>query len=93
MMPYHKYQGARSVHSTLIIERKDESSTLRQLGLVIHTVIDTVQIDPSTLSAVELSNLPKSFTQFLSGYWMNEKGEMLAVLDDESILKYMPSEA
>ncbi|MEM9218001.1 MAG: CheW domain-containing protein [Cyanobacteria bacterium P01_F01_bin.150] len=92
MMPCHKYQGARSAHSALVIERKDESSTLQQLGLVIHEVVDTVQIDPSTLKALELSNLPKSFTQFLSGYWMNDKGEVLAVLDDKAILDYMPSD-
>lgn len=93
MMPYHKYQGARSLHSALVIERRDEDSTLHQLGLVIHDVIDTVQLDPEALSDVALSNLPKSLTQFLSGYWMNAQGEMLAVLDDEAIFRHMPREA
>lgn len=92
MMPCHKYQGARSVHSTLVVERKNESSTIQQLGLVINNVIDTVQIAPSTLKAVEISNLPKSFTQFLSGYWRNDQGEMLAILDSESIFNHMPIE-
>lgn len=93
MMPYQKYQGARSVHTTLVIERHDETSTLQQLGLVIHDVIDTVQVDLDALKPVELSNLPKSLTQFLSGYWMNAQGDMLAVLDDNSIFDHMPQEA
>ena len=92
MMPCHKYQGARSVHSALVIERENETSSVCQLGLVIHSVTDTVQIDPSTLSDVELSNLPKSLTQFLSGYWMNEQGEMLAILDDEAIFRHLPTD-
>ena len=91
MMPCHKYQGARSVHSTLVIERKDEASVLHQVGLVVHDITDTVQIDPATISNVELSNLPESLTRFLSGYWMNEQGEMLAVLDDEAIFSHLPT--
>lgn len=93
MMPYQKYQGARSVHTTLVIERHDETSTLQQLGLVIHDVMDTVQVDLDALKPVELSNLPKSLTQFLSGYWMNSQGDMLTVLDDNAIFDHMPQDA
>ena len=91
MTPCHQYQGARSTHTTLVIEYQDKSSTTHQLGMVIHDVTNSVEVDPDVITAAELSNLPPTLTQFLSGYWVDNDGDMLAVLNNQAIFKHMPS--
>lgn len=63
----------------------------KMLGLVVTQVEDMEWCDTNLIQAPLPASVSPELAPFLRGYWMKSNGEMLHILDGESIFAEMPS--
>ncbi|MBD1880116.1 chemotaxis protein CheW [Coleofasciculus sp. FACHB-T130] len=62
----------------------------KMLGLVVNRVEDIESCDPDLIQSPPQSSVTPELVPFLRGYWLKSNGEILVVLEGESIMAGMP---
>jgi len=88
------YQQARKRSSQTVIvlspdKEQTKSENQTQLGLVVERVEDIEACDPKTIQ-MTIKKTTSELEPFLQGYWLKPEGDMVLVLDGQSIVAAMP---
>ncbi len=70
-------------------ERNFSRSRGQTLGLVVEKVEDSEWCDPKVIQLPPTSTVNSEFERFLRGFWWKSNDDMLAVLDEEAIMRAM----
>lgn len=60
------------------------------LGLLVNRIEDMEWCNPDSIQSPPLSAVTPELVPFLRGYWLKSNGEILVVLDSNSIIAGMP---
>ena len=60
------------------------------LGLVVTRVEDIQWCDKNSIQSPPANAVKPSLAQFLQGYWLDNNGNMLLVIDGKAIIDAMP---
>lgn len=77
------------IHSSQKLTGKQATSQItnrKMLGLVVNRVEDMEWCNPDLIQSPPQSAVTTELVPFLRGYWMKSNGEMLVVLDSNSII-------
>lgn len=90
-------QSLSSSHHKVIIIRPGNQSNITQtnnnsLGLVISEVEELENCNMNDLHSPPASAINEELAPFLRGYWIKHNGDILVVLDGDSILAAMPKQ-
>ncbi|MBX2864772.1 MAG: chemotaxis protein CheW [Leptolyngbyaceae cyanobacterium MAG.088] len=88
-IPWYQQTILPTHYQTLILEQSEsETSEQQHIGLVVTQVegIESLSLD-SIQSPVAIS---ESLVPFLRGYWLEDNGDMLMLLDSLAIFSHMP---
>lgn len=99
LTPLHQQTTSRSNYTAVVInsgEQSDKQPTgsqktgRRTLGLLVNQVEDMEWCNPDEIQSPPLSAITPELVPFLRGYWLKSNGEILVVLDGNSIIAGMP---
>ncbi|VEP18594.1 Chemotaxis signal transduction protein [Hyella patelloides LEGE 07179] len=87
-------QRINSTNSTVVIlsypsGSKAKSMQKKSLGLIINSVEDIEWCDPNLIQPPPPSAVTPTLAPFVTGYWLKPEGEMILVLDGNSIINAM----
>jgi len=88
------YQQETNLSSQTVIvlspdKEQTKSDNQTHLGLVVVQVEDIETCDPKTIQ-MAIKETTSQLEPFLQGYWLKPEGEMILVLDGQSIVNAMP---
>lgn len=82
------------VHPTQQISSRQRAGSQntggKMLGLLVNRVEDMEWCNPDLIQSPPMSAVSPELVPFLRGYWLKSNGEILVVLDGESIIARMP---
>lgn len=99
LAPLYQQASSRSSYTAIIIHGTQQSSgkqTTNQktgrkvLGLLVSRVEDMEWCNPDGIQSPPPSAVTPELVPFLRGYWLKSNGEIVAVLDSNSIIAGMP---
>ena len=94
LTPWHQQSINSNDYTAIIIESanfSDSNSTEKNiLGAVVNRVEEIEWCPINKLQSPPASAVNPSLLPFLQGYWLKDNGEMLVVIDGESIIAAMP---
>ena len=100
LTPLYQQGIARSTYTAVVIhaaqqapgrQRAGSQNTgAKKLGLVVNRVEDMEWCNPDLIQSTPESAVSSDLIPFLRGYWLKSNGEILMVLDGNSIIAGMP---
>ncbi|MEA5536290.1 chemotaxis protein CheW [Crocosphaera sp. XPORK-15E] len=95
LTPHAHQAQVTPVYRGLALQSVAESSTTAKvhrqlLGVVVSRVEDIEWCNPSEIQSPTGAAVTANLAPFLRGYWLQPQGDMVMVLDGESILAAMP---
>ncbi len=99
LTPLYQHATSRSTYTTIVInaaqplpgrQRAGSQNTgVKKLGLVVNRLEDMEWCNPDSIQSTPQS-VSSELAPFLRGYWLKSNGEILLVLDGNSIIAGMP---
>lgn len=99
LTPLYQHATSRSTYTTIVIhaaqqmpgrQRAGSQNTgAKKLGLVVNRLEDMEWCNPDSIQSTPQS-VSTELAPFLRGYWLKSNGEILLVLDGNSIIAGMP---
>jgi positive phototaxis protein PixI len=100
LTPLHQQTTSRSNYTAVVINSGGQASDIQQtgsqktarttLGLLVNQIEDMEWCNPDEIQSPPLSAVTPELVPFLRGYWLKSNGEILVVLDGNSIIAGMP---
>jgi positive phototaxis protein PixI len=100
LYPLSQQANSRSNYTAIVIHSTQQASGKQQvgsfktgrkmLGLLVNRVEDMEWCNPDSIQSPPLSAVTPELVPFLRGYWLKSNGEILVVLDSNSIIAGMP---
>ena len=100
LTPLYQQEIGRSTHTAIVVhsaqqvpgrQRAGSQNTgAKKLGLVVNRVEDMEWCNPDLIQSTPESAVSPELVSFLRGYWLKANGEILMVLDGNSIIAGMP---
>ena len=100
LTPLYQQANSRSTYTTIVIHsspqvpgRQRAGSPLtgsKTLGLLVNRVEDMEWCNPDLIQSPPQSSVSSELVKFLRGYWLKTNGDVLVVLDANSIIAGMP---
>lgn len=100
LYPLYQQANSRSTYTAIVIHSTQQASGRLQaassktgrkvLGLLVNRVEDMEWCNPDSIQSPPLSAVTPELVPFLRGYWLKSNGEILVVLDSNSIIAGMP---
>jgi len=94
LTPWYQQQVNSDVYTAIILEsahHSDSSETEKKvLGAVVNRIEEIEWCPVQKLQSPPASTVNPALLPFLQGYWLKDNGEMLVVIDGESIIAAMP---
>ncbi len=99
LTPLHQQATSRSNYTAVVIHSTGQASDKNQssqktgrktLGLLVNRLEDMEWCNPDEIQSPPLSAVTPQLVPFLRGYWLKSNGEILVVLDGNSIIAGMP---
>ncbi|ELR98128.1 chemotaxis protein CheW [Gloeocapsa sp. PCC 73106] len=93
LTPWHKQRYASSNYRAIVIhhgDRKLNENAGEKLGLIVHQVEDLEWCNPDQIQSPPAASVTPELVPFLRGYWLKTNGEILIVIDAETIMAAMP---
>lgn len=93
LTPWHQQNYARSNQRAIVIHNgsgrlnKNEGE---KLGLIVNRVEDIEWCNPDQIKSPPAASVTPELIPFLRGYWLKYNGEILMVVDAETIMAAMP---
>jgi positive phototaxis protein PixI len=85
LTPWHQQNYGKSHHQAIIVHNSGE-----KLGLIVNQVQDIELCNPDEIKSPPSSSVTPELAPFLRGYWLKSNGEILIVIDAETIMAAMP---
>ncbi|TVQ47336.1 MAG: chemotaxis protein CheW [Gloeocapsa sp. DLM2.Bin57] len=85
LTPWHRQNYNKSDHRAIVVHSSGE-----KLGLVVNQVQDIELLNPGEIKSPPASSVTPELVPFLRGYWLKANGEILIVIDAETIMAAMP---
>ncbi|MBD1931525.1 MULTISPECIES: chemotaxis protein CheW [Cyanophyceae] len=102
LTPLYQHAISRSTYTVIVIHSAQQVlvkqrigtqiTGRKMLGLVVNQVEDMEWCDPNLIQSPLQSAVTLELLPFLRGYWIKSTGEMLVVLDSESVFAGMPNQ-
>lgn len=95
LTPLSQHTTHHSTYTAVVIRDTQYKSTLGQhtndkvLGLLVNRVEDLESFNPDVIQSPPQSAVKPELVPFLRGYWLKPSGEILVVLDGNSIIAGM----
>lgn len=94
----HQQATSRSNYTVVVIhssgqpgkQQDNQKKAKKMLGLLVSRVEDIEWCNPDEIQSPPLSAITPELVPFLRGYWLKSNGEILVVLDSNSIFAGMP---
>lgn len=92
LTPWYQQVDRTSAHSVVVLKVQSAQTGAKPsfLGLVIHRVEEIEWCHADLIQPLSLSTIDSELTAFSRGYWWKSDDAILAVLDEEAIVKAMP---
>lgn len=99
LAPLYQQLNSRSTYTAIVIhgsqlsgkqQLASQKTDKRMLGLLVNRVEDMEWCNPDRIQSPPLSAVTPELVPFLRGYWPKSNGEILVVLDGDSIIAGMP---
>ncbi|MEA5508454.1 chemotaxis protein CheW [Crocosphaera sp. UHCC 0190] len=95
LTPHARQTQVTPIYRAIVLQSVADSSTVAKvhrqlLGVVVSRVEDIEWCNPSEIQSPTGASVTANLAPFLRGYWLQPQGDMLMVLDGESILAAMP---
>ncbi|WP_250124069.1 chemotaxis protein CheW [Chroococcidiopsis sp. CCMEE 29] len=101
LYPLYQQANSRSTYMAIVIHSSTQQASGRQqaasfktgkkmLGLLVNRIEDMEWCNPDSIQSPPLSAVTPELVPFLRGYWLKSNGEILVVLDSNSIIAGMP---
>ena len=100
LSPLHQQATSRSNYTAVVInsggqasdkqQTNNQKTVRRTLGLLVNQIEDMEWCNPDEIQSPPLSAVTPELVPFLRGYWLKSNGEILVVLDGNSIIAGMP---
>lgn len=95
--PIHQQATGRSTYTAIVIhptqqgrQAGSQKTSGKLLGLLVNRVEDMESCNPDLIQSPPRSGVSADLVPFLRGYWLKLDGEILVVLDGDSIITRMP---
>ena len=96
--PIHQQATGRSTYTAIVIhptqqgrqKAGSQKTSGKLLGLLVNRVEDMESCNPDLIQSPPMSAVSPDLVPFLRGYWLKPDGEILVVLDGDSIITRMP---
>ena len=95
--PLYQQTSSRSLYTAIVVNSQQSggrqgSSTAgkKMLGLAVNRVEDMEWFNPDLIQSPPESAINAALIPFLRGYWLKNNGEIVVVLDGNSIIAGMP---
>jgi len=85
LAPWHRQTYIGSNHKPIVIHNSGE-----KLGLIVNQVQDIEVCNTDEIKSPPASSVTPELIPFLRGYWLKPNGEILMVIDPETIMAAMP---
>ncbi len=100
LAPLYQQATSRSTYTAIVIHSSKQVAKKQQtgsqktgkkmLGLLVNRLEDMEWCNPDEIQSPPLSAVTSELVTFLRGYWLKSNGEILVVLDGDSIIAGMP---
>ena len=96
--PIHQQATGRSTYTAIVIhptqqgrqQAGSQKTSGKLLGLLVNRVEDMESCNPDLIQSPPQSSVSSELVKFLRGYWLKTNGDILVVLDANSIIAGMP---
>ena len=96
--PIHQQATGGSTYTAIVIhptqqgrqQAGSQKTSGKLLGLLVNRVEDMESCNPDLIQSPPVSAVSSDLVPFLRGYWLKPDGEILVVLDGDSIITRMP---
>ena len=96
--PIHQQATGRSTYTAIVIhptqqgrqQAGSQKTSGKLLGLLVNRVEDMASCNPDLIQSPPQSSVSSELVKFLRGYWLKTNGDILVVLDANSIIAGMP---
>jgi len=85
LAPWHRQTYIGSNHKAIVIHNSGE-----KLGLIVNQVQDIEICNTDEIKSPPASSVTPELIPFVRGYWLKPNGEILMVIDPETIMAAMP---
>ena len=97
LTPLYQHATSRSTYTAIVVHAAEQrqragsqNTGSKMLGLLVNRVEDIEWCNPDLIQSPPQSAVPSELVPFLRGYWLKPNGEILVVLDGNSIIARMP---
>lgn len=95
LAPIYQQATSRSTYTAIIVHTTKQgagtgSQNTGMLGLLVNRVEDMESCNPDLIQSPPMAAVSPELVPFLRGYWLKPNGEILVVLDSDSIIARMP---
>lgn len=98
LAPIYQQATSRSTYTAIIVHTAKQaagkqlagSQNTGMLGLLVNRVEDMESCNPDLIQSPPMAAVSPELVPFLRGYWLKPNGEILVVLDSDSIIARMP---
>jgi len=100
LAPIYQQATSRSTYTAIVVHPTQQVSGRQRagsqntggkmLGLLVNRVEDMERCNPDLIQSPPMSTVSPELVPFLRGYWLKSNGEILVVLDGNSIIARMP---
>lgn len=94
LTPWHQQQMNSDTYTAIVMESANVSNTetteKKVLGAIVNRIEEIEWCPINKLQSPPASAVNPALLPFLQGYWLKDNGEMLVVIDGESIIAAMP---
>lgn len=96
--PIHQQATGRSTYTAIVVhpaqqgrqQAGSQKTSGKLLGLLVNRVEDMESCNPDLIQSPPMSAVSPDLIPFLRGYWLKPDGEIIVVLDGDSIIARMP---
>lgn len=96
LTPLYEQASSSSSYTAIVVRATGRQQAASQntggkmLGLLVNRVEDMESCNPDLIQSPPEAAVPPEFVPFLRGYWLKPNGEIIVVLDANSIIAGMP---
>jgi positive phototaxis protein PixI len=96
LTPLYEQASSSSSYTAIVVRATGRQQAGSQniggkmLGLLVNRVEDMESCNPDLIQSPPEAAVPPEFVPFLRGYWLKPNGEIIVVLDGNSVIAGMP---
>lgn len=93
LTPWHQQNYTKSNHQGIVIHagsKKESQNTGERLGLIVSQVEDIEWCNPDEIESPPAATVTPELVPFLRGYWVKANGEIIIVIDAETVMAALP---